>query len=130
MMTPQLTEQYGQVERVSVARAIFSSRRCADAGLRTNPKIVAATPPRVATFSNSRRLVSMAGPSAAAIHNTRSCASNHELLSVAVRGATPCRAPPKLRCTKPEIGTTDFHGGCDSGKEKSCQKLRQRPRNQ
>jgi hypothetical protein len=25
MMTPQLTAQYGQVERVSVVRAIFSS---------------------------------------------------------------------------------------------------------
>jgi hypothetical protein len=29
MMMPQLTEQYGQVERVSVVRAIFSSRDCA-----------------------------------------------------------------------------------------------------
>ena len=29
MMTPQLTEQYGQVERVSVVRAIFSSLACA-----------------------------------------------------------------------------------------------------
>ena len=28
-MTPQLTEQYGQVERVSVVRAIFSSRTSA-----------------------------------------------------------------------------------------------------
>ena len=29
MMTPQLTEQYGQVERVSVVREIFNSRDCA-----------------------------------------------------------------------------------------------------
>jgi hypothetical protein len=29
MMTPQLTEQYGQVERVSVVREIFSSRTAA-----------------------------------------------------------------------------------------------------
>jgi len=29
MMTPQLTAQYGQVERVSVVREIFNSRDCA-----------------------------------------------------------------------------------------------------
>jgi hypothetical protein len=29
MITPQLTEQYGQVERVSVVREIFNSRACA-----------------------------------------------------------------------------------------------------
>ena len=29
MITPQLTEQYGQVDRVSVVREIFSSRTAA-----------------------------------------------------------------------------------------------------
>jgi hypothetical protein len=29
MMTPQLTEQYGHVDLVSVVRAIFNSRDCA-----------------------------------------------------------------------------------------------------
>jgi hypothetical protein len=29
MMMPQLTEQYGQVDRVSVVREIFKSRDCA-----------------------------------------------------------------------------------------------------
>jgi hypothetical protein len=59
MSTPQLTEQYGQVERVSVARAIFSSRISAYAGAKSNPKIVAAAPPIVAIFRKSRRLVSI-----------------------------------------------------------------------
>src|ERR1044071_8514389 len=43
MMMPQLTEQYGQVERVSVVRAIFSSRACACAGVRSNPSAQEAT---------------------------------------------------------------------------------------
>jgi hypothetical protein len=32
MITPQLTAQYGHVERVSVVRAIFNSCACAHAG--------------------------------------------------------------------------------------------------
>src|ERR1700690_3605349 len=63
MMTPQLTEQYGQVERVSVARAIFSSRISAYAGFRSKPKTVAAAPPSAATFRKFLRFVSMARPS-------------------------------------------------------------------
>src|SRR2546428_12108023 len=47
MVTPQLTAQYGHVERVSVVRAFFSSRTCAYARCRSNPKTVAATPPTV-----------------------------------------------------------------------------------
>src|SRR5579863_7142259 len=38
MRTPQLTEQYGHVDRVSVARAILSSLSCAIAGVRSNPR--------------------------------------------------------------------------------------------
>src|SRR5688572_12467376 len=60
MITPQLTEQYGQVDRVSVVRAIFSSRSCASAGARSKPSIDTATPPMVAVLRKSRRLVSMA----------------------------------------------------------------------
>src|SRR3982074_2021497 len=56
MITPQLTEQYGQVERVSVVRAIFSSLDCAYAGRRSNPSTEAITPP-VPIFMNERRLV-------------------------------------------------------------------------
>src|SRR2546422_11256091 len=55
MMTPQLTEQYGQVERVSFARAIRSVRSCAYAGLRSKPNTAAATPPTVVSFRKSRR---------------------------------------------------------------------------
>jgi len=45
MITPQLTEQYGQVERVSVVRAILSSRDCAYAFCRSNPSTDAAIAP-------------------------------------------------------------------------------------
>src|SRR5258708_30661122 len=56
MITPQLTEQYGHVERVSLARAIFSVRSCANAGFRSNPKTAAAAPPMVVNFRKSRRV--------------------------------------------------------------------------
>src|SRR5579864_3424892 len=45
IITPQLTEQYGQVDRVSVVRAIFNSLDCAYAGRRSNPRMDAATSP-------------------------------------------------------------------------------------
>src|SRR5437899_10638627 len=56
MMTPQLTEQYGHVERVSLARAIFSVRSCAYAGFRSKPNSAAAAPPTVLIFRKSRRV--------------------------------------------------------------------------
>src|SRR5712691_3467673 len=65
MITPQLTEQYGHVERVSLARAIFSVRSCANAGFRSNPKTAAAAPPMVANFRKSRRVGLMLGPPSA-----------------------------------------------------------------
>src|ERR1051325_9704417 len=45
MMTPQLTEQYGHVERVSVVRAIFNPWVCARTGARLKPKAETAAPP-------------------------------------------------------------------------------------
>src|SRR5580704_5945959 len=45
MRTPQLTEQYGHVDLVSVARAILSSLSCATAGVRSNPRREKAAPP-------------------------------------------------------------------------------------
>ena len=45
MMMPQLTEQYGQVDRVSVVREIFNSRACAYAGFRSKPRTQATAPP-------------------------------------------------------------------------------------
>src|SRR5882672_6207866 len=53
IITPQLTEQYGQVERVSVVRAIFSSFACARTGRASNPRRSAAAPP-VPTLKKSR----------------------------------------------------------------------------
>src|SRR5579884_1520140 len=55
MMTPQLTEQYGHVDRVSFARAIFKARSCANAGCKSNPKTAAAAPPTAPIFRKSRR---------------------------------------------------------------------------
>src|SRR2546427_12002556 len=55
MITPQLTEQYGHVERVSLARAILRVRSCANAGFKSNPKTAAAAPPMVVNFRKSRR---------------------------------------------------------------------------
>src|SRR4029077_5862098 len=53
MITPQLTEQYGHVERVSVVRAILSSFACARTGRASNPRRSAAALP-VPTLKNSR----------------------------------------------------------------------------
>jgi hypothetical protein len=59
MMTPQLTEQYGQVDRVSDVRAILSSRTCAEAAVRSKPSADTATPVAVDSFKNWRRLWSI-----------------------------------------------------------------------
>src|ERR1044072_9705834 len=45
MITPQLTEQYGQVLRVSVVRSIFNPCVCAYTGARLNPKTLTPAPP-------------------------------------------------------------------------------------
>src|SRR6266850_4424595 len=63
MMVPQPTAQYGQVDRVSLARAIFSVRNCAYAGFKSKPKTAAAAPPIVVNFRKSRRVGFMLGPS-------------------------------------------------------------------
>src|SRR5580700_1975660 len=65
MMVPQPTAQYGQVERVSFARAIFSTRSCAYAGFMSKPKTAAAAPPTVVSFRKSRREGFMLGPPSA-----------------------------------------------------------------
>src|SRR5262249_9082422 len=63
MITPQLTEQYGHVDRVSLARAIFSTRNCANAGFTSKPKTAAATPPTAPTLRKSRRVGCIKPPS-------------------------------------------------------------------
>src|SRR6266446_3265956 len=65
MMVPQPTAQYGQVDRVSLARAIFSVRSCAYAGFRSKPKTAAAAPPMVVSFRKSRGEGFMLGPPSA-----------------------------------------------------------------
>src|SRR5713226_4686812 len=62
MMVPQPTAQYGQVERVSLARAIFSVRSCAYAGFRSKPKSAAAAPPTVVSLRKSRRVGFIGAP--------------------------------------------------------------------
>src|SRR5690348_1600549 len=62
MMTPQLTEQYGQVDRVSVVLAIFSSRACACATVTSKPRTVVATPPIDVIFRKSRRVAVTSPP--------------------------------------------------------------------
>src|SRR6266446_487559 len=62
MRTPQLTEQYGQVDRVSVARAILSSLSCATAGVRSNPRREKPAPPTSAPLRKFLRESSIAHP--------------------------------------------------------------------
>src|SRR5271167_4297837 len=68
MRTPQLTEQYGQVDRVSVARAILSSLSCATAGVRSNPRREKPAPPTSAPLRKVRRENSIAHPPTASNH--------------------------------------------------------------
>src|SRR2546429_7221871 len=55
MMVPHPTAQYGQVERVSLARAILSVRNCAYAGFKSKPNTAAAAPPIAVSLKKSRR---------------------------------------------------------------------------
>src|SRR5215469_6912834 len=67
MSTPQATEQYGQVLRVSVARASLNTRTSARAAVGEKPSNTRLDPARVApvTLRNSRRVKSaMATPGA------------------------------------------------------------------
>src|SRR5262245_21207644 len=61
MMTPQLTEQYGQVLRVSLVREILSVLACAYTGVTSNPKAERATPPAIELCRNVRREISILG---------------------------------------------------------------------
>src|SRR5438067_11934594 len=59
MMTPQLTEQYGQVLRVSLVREILRVFACARMGAVSKPNAVSAVPPATADWMNARRDISM-----------------------------------------------------------------------
>src|SRR6267143_3490063 len=56
MIVPQPTAQYGHVDLVSLARAIFSVLSCAYAGFKSKPNTAAAAPPIVVSFRKSRRV--------------------------------------------------------------------------
>src|SRR2546422_9449738 len=60
-MVPHPTAQYGQVERVSLARAILSVRNCAYAGFKSRPNTAAAAPPIAVSLKKSRRVGFMLG---------------------------------------------------------------------
>src|SRR6266849_4675983 len=75
MIVPQPTAQYGQVDRVSLARAIFSVLSCAYAGFKSKPNTAAAAPPMVVNFRKSRRVGFMRGSSPQVERQKRSCGS-------------------------------------------------------
>src|SRR5436190_200031 len=55
MMTPQLTEQYGQVLRVSLVRVIFKVLAWATTGVTSKPKADNTVPPAIELCRNMRR---------------------------------------------------------------------------
>src|SRR5271165_1593548 len=63
MMTPQLTEQYGHVLRVSVEREIFRLPACASSGCASKPKTVIPTAPAMPVLKNARLDTSITQPS-------------------------------------------------------------------
>src|SRR6266851_1566741 len=84
MITPQLTEQYGQVLRVSVVRAILSPCVCAYTGPRLNPNTETPAPPIKVVLMKVRLETSMTGtPSNSnceiADRTTRGCSNRGEI---------------------------------------------------
>src|SRR5256885_17140015 len=95
MRTPQATAQYGQVLRVSVARASLNSRTSAIAAVGEKPSRAMLEPARVAlvTFRNSRRVTSaMAIP----LHACRRPKSIPPRVGVATRRSGACRGAVDL----------------------------------
>src|ERR1043166_8613809 len=62
MMIPQLTAQYGQMEWVSVVRAIFNALAWANTGFASNSKSRPAAPPLTPNLMKSRRFKAMRPP--------------------------------------------------------------------
>src|SRR5262245_15368235 len=62
MITPQLTEQYGHVLRVSVVRAIFSVLAWARTVVTSKPNAVRAAPPARELWRNARREIAIGPP--------------------------------------------------------------------
>src|SRR5439155_19652113 len=59
MMTPQLTEQYGHVLRVSLVREILRVLACARTGATSKPKAERAAPPTIELWRNTRREIAI-----------------------------------------------------------------------
>src|SRR5260370_12395997 len=99
MMVPQPTAQYGQVERVSLARAILSVRSCAYAGFKSKPNTAAAAPPMVVSFRKSRRDGFMLGLPSARSQIKQGAARRTFLIELAhpprKQTLLPNPAPPK-----------------------------------
>jgi len=64
MMTPQLTEQYGHVLRVSLVWEILSVFACACSGATSNPN-ADSVPPAMVVWMNARREIFMKPPGSA-----------------------------------------------------------------
>src|SRR5258707_233430 len=69
MITPQLTEQYGHVLRVSVVLAILSPCACAYTGARLNPNTETPAPPINVVLMKVRLETSMTGTPSTQIVN-------------------------------------------------------------
>src|SRR6202035_6018719 len=92
MRTPQLTEQYGQVDRVSVARAILSSLSCATAGVRSNPRREKPAPPTSAPLRKVLRESSIAHPPTTSIAYRRTAPQFAEtIILTAAHSQRACR---------------------------------------
>src|SRR5271165_44177 len=73
MMTPQLTEQYGHVLRVSVVREIFRLSACSSSGCASKPKTVIPTAPTTPVLKNARLETSITQPSMQRDFDSRKC---------------------------------------------------------
>src|SRR5258708_38264031 len=91
MITPQLTEQYGHVLRVSVVLEILSPCACAYTGARLNPNTETPAPPIKVVLMKVRLETSMTGtPSNSNFElrpNNRGCSNRGE-----TKKSTNCRA--------------------------------------
>src|ERR1700674_5865769 len=102
--TPQLTEQYGQVERVSVARAILSSLSCATAGVRSNPRREIPAPPASALLRKVLRESSIVHPPTALIANLDQKFRRHPN---SPKNIVPLLGPGQIEFTSPRpLGRT------------------------
>src|SRR6266436_1406583 len=109
MIVPQPTAQYGQVDLVSLARAIFNVLSCAYAGFKSKPNTAAAAPPMVVNFRKSRRVGFILGPPTQ-VERKKTPRGNSfiRLASIGVKrdfanSADPSRGPDSLYLTTGQL---------------------------